>query len=230
MLIGAAAARLPHGVLVHGGQAGEGRRRAAGRAHDALRQQEVAEQRGHEQVLNIGTQGTARRTQVYALHSLRKPRSHSPPSPGIGSSHMMLGGPAKLKIVVNKASDYDVACKLHDSTTVKSIVAYGCAAWRAAGIGNLALLVLIKDRQILSGSAFPAAAPHLPEQALEEAARQHVPGDGVGDGGEDPVELAQGSFSISLLAGDAVDELLGQPLRAQQAARAEPAQRHLRRP
>ena len=72
--------------------------------------------------------------------------------------------------------------------------------------------------------------PHLPEQALEERAGQHVPGNGVGDGGEDPVQLAQRRLAVSLLAGDAVDQLLGQALVPQQAARAEPAQRHLHTP
>ncbi len=51
---------------------------------------------------------------------------------------------------------------------------------------------------------------HLSEEALEEAARQHVPGDAVCDGGEDPVELAQGRLPVRLLPGYPVYELLCQ--------------------
>lgn len=69
-----------------------------------------------------------------------------------------------------------------------------------------------------------AARPHLSEEALEEAAGQHVPGDAVGDGGEDPVELPQGRLPVRLLPGDPVYELLRQPLRLQQRPRAEPPQ------
>lgn len=41
-------------------------------------------------------------------------------------------------------------------------------------------------------------APHRSEQLLEHGARQHVPRNGVGDGGEDPVELAQGGLAVGL--------------------------------
>ena len=57
---------------------------------------------------------------------------------------------------------------------------------------------------------------HLSEQALEEAAREHVPSDAVGYGGEDPVELPQGRLPVRLLPGDPVYELLCEPLRLQQ--------------
>lgn len=38
--------------------------------------------------------------------------------------------------------------------------------------------------------------------ALALTSRQHVPGDGVGDGGEDPVELSQRGASVVQPAGD----------------------------
>ena len=68
---------------------------------------------------------------------------------------------------------------------------------------------------------------HLAEEALEEGSRQQVPGDGVCDSSEDPVELAQGGLPIGLLARDAIHQLLGQALRAHQAAAAKPPQCHL---
>ena len=43
---------LPHGVLMGGGQAWIGGRRAAGRSHDPVSQQEVPEEGGHKQVLH----------------------------------------------------------------------------------------------------------------------------------------------------------------------------------
>ena len=67
----------------------------------------------------------------------------------------------------------------------------------------------------------------LSEEALEEGPGQHVPGNGVSDGSEDPVQLPQRGFAVSLLAGDAVNQLLGETLLAHQAPRAEPAQGHL---
>ncbi len=67
----------------------------------------------------------------------------------------------------------------------------------------------------------------LSEEALEEGSGQHVPGNGVSDGREDPVELSQGSFAVCLLARDAVNQLLGQPLLPHETAGAEPAQGHL---
>ena len=84
----------------------------------------------------------------------------------------------------------------------------------------------------------PMPQPHAPnpipthrsEQLLEERAREHVPRDGVGDGGEDPVELPQGGLSVRLPPRDAVNELLSQAVVAQQAAAAEPAQSHLQVP
>jgi hypothetical protein len=42
---------MPHGMLVRGRQAGVGDRVAAGRPHDALRQQKIAEEGCHQQVL-----------------------------------------------------------------------------------------------------------------------------------------------------------------------------------
>lgn len=70
-------------------------------------------------------------------------------------------------------------------------------------------------------------ASHLSEQPLEQRSRQHVPGYRVGDGGEDPVQLAQRGLAIRLLARDAIDEFLGDALVAEQAPRAKPAQGHL---
>ncbi len=40
--------------------------------------------------------------------------------------------------------------------------------------------------------------PHRSEQLLEHGPRQHVPRNGVCDGGEDPVELAQGGLAVGL--------------------------------
>ena len=57
----------------------------------------------------------------------------------------------------------------------------------------------------------------LSKEALEERSGQHVPGNGIGDSSEDPIELPQRSLSVSLLARDAVNELFGQPLLPHQA-------------
>ena len=46
---------LPHGVVVGGGQAGVGNRGAGRGPHDALCQQKVTEQAGHQQILQIPT-------------------------------------------------------------------------------------------------------------------------------------------------------------------------------
>ena len=67
----------------------------------------------------------------------------------------------------------------------------------------------------------------LTEQLLEQGPGQGVPGDGVSDGREDPVELPQGGLAVRLLAGDAVDQVPSQPLAAEQALGTEPAQGHL---
>ena len=58
----------------------------------------------------------------------------------------------------------------------------------------------------------------LSEEALEEGSGQHVPRNGIRDGSEDPVELSQGGFAVRLLARDAVNELLGEPLLPHEAA------------
>lgn len=62
---------------------------------------------------------------------------------------------------------------------------------------------------------------------MEEGPGEAVPRDGVGDGSEYPVQLSQWRFAVGLLAGNAVDELLVQALRPQQASAGEPSQRHL---
>ena len=67
----------------------------------------------------------------------------------------------------------------------------------------------------------------LPKKALEEGARQHVPGNGVSDGGENPVELPQRCLPVCLLAWDAVNQLLCQPLLPHQTSLAEPPQSNL---
>ena len=69
---------------------------------------------------------------------------------------------------------------------------------------------------------------HRSEQLLEERLGQHVPRDGVRDGRKDPVELPEGRLALRLAAGDAVNELLGDAVLAQQAAGAEPAQSNLK--
>ena len=46
--------RLPHRVLVRGRQPRVAQRRAVGSAHDALSEKKVAEERGDEQVLQVG--------------------------------------------------------------------------------------------------------------------------------------------------------------------------------
>ena len=74
---------------------------------------------------------------------------------------------------------------------------------------------------------FRKQGEHLPEEALKEGPRQQVPGNGVGDSCEDPVELAQGGFAVGLLARNPVDVLPGQALLPHQAAGKEPPQRHL---
>ena len=53
---------------------------------------------------------------------------------------------------------------------------------------------------------------HLAEQTLEKGAREDIPGDCVGDGCEDPVQLPHGCLAVSLLAGDAIHQVSGQPL------------------
>mmetsp|Transcript_21798 Transcript_21798/g.47157 ORF Transcript_21798/g.47157 Transcript_21798/m.47157 type:complete len:110 (+) Transcript_21798:336-665(+) len=45
----------------------------------------------------------------------------------------------------------------------------------------------------------------LAEQPLKQWTRQHVPGNGVGNGGEDPIQLPQRSLPIVDLAGDGID-------------------------
>ena len=45
----------------------------------------------------------------------------------------------------------------------------------------------------------------LSEEALEEGAGQHVPGNGVCDGREDPVQLSKRRLAVCLLARDAVN-------------------------
>lgn len=72
------------------------------------------------------------------------------------------------------------------------------------------------------------SATDLAEEPLEQIPRQTVPGDGVRDGGEDPVELAEHRASVVQLAGNLVDQFqrhLGhQPRRVLQH---EPAERNL---
>mmetsp|Transcript_26849 Transcript_26849/g.63729 ORF Transcript_26849/g.63729 Transcript_26849/m.63729 type:complete len:470 (+) Transcript_26849:3155-4564(+) len=67
----------------------------------------------------------------------------------------------------------------------------------------------------------------LSEELLEERPREHVPGDGVGNGGEDPVELPEECFPVCLLPGDAVDLVLREALVLQERPRAEPPERDL---
>ena len=56
----------------------------------------------------------------------------------------------------------------------------------------------------------PGQVSHLSEQLLEGGARQAVPRDGVGDGGEDPVELAQRGLAVRLAPGDPAACRVGQ--------------------
>lgn len=70
-------------------------------------------------------------------------------------------------------------------------------------------------------------AGYLSKEALEQAAGQHVPGDGVSDGGVYPIEFPKRRLAVSLLPGDPIYELLCQALCLQQGARAEPPQRYL---
>lgn len=67
----------------------------------------------------------------------------------------------------------------------------------------------------------------LSEESLEEGSRQHVPGNGISDGGEDPVQLSQRGLAVSLLARNAVNKLLGQSLLLHQAAGTEPTKSDL---
>ena len=50
----------------------------------------------------------------------------------------------------------------------------------------------------------------LAEELLEEVAVEHVPGDGVRDGGEDPVELAHHGAPVGDLAGYALEHVEGE--------------------
>lgn len=58
----------------------------------------------------------------------------------------------------------------------------------------------------------------LSKQALKQGSGQHVPGNRVCDGGEDPVQLSKRCLAVCLLARDAVNELLSQPLLPHEAA------------
>ena len=68
---------------------------------------------------------------------------------------------------------------------------------------------------------------NLSEKFLKEGPGECVPGDRVGDGCENPVELPEGRLPVGLLTGNAVYQVTRQTLAAEQALGTEPAQGNL---